>query len=188
MQAPSRSLTIDLPDWLDTVVAWDRPYHSDQERIHLALDLALANVQHRTGGPFGAAVFDGPSGMVLGVGVNRVIPLNNSTLHAEMLAIMMAEQTVASFTLSADHARRDLFTSCEPCAMCLGAILWSGVKRLGWAGSGDDARALGFDEGPVFPESYQYLQKAGITLIPKIQREAAQEVFRAYTRAGGIIY
>jgi tRNA(Arg) A34 adenosine deaminase TadA len=188
MQAPSHSITLDLPAWLDTVVAWDQTYRSDQERITLVLDLALANVYHRTGGPFGAAVFDQASGQVLGVGVNRVVPLNNSTLHAEMLALMMAEKTVNSFTLAAGQARRDLFTSCAPCAMCLGAILWSGVKRLVWAGSGEDARALGFDEGPVFPESYQYLQEAGITLVPNMQRETAQDIFHAYVQAGGVIY
>lgn len=188
MQPPSRSITVDIPAWVDTVVAWDQPYHSDEEKITLTIDLALANIQHGTGGPFGAAVFDGPSGRVLGVGVNRVVPLNNSTLHAEMLALMLAEQALASFSLATKQAERELFASCEPCAMCLGAVLWSGVKRLAWAGSGEDARALGFDEGPVFPESYKYLQRAGIRLVPNIQREAAQKVFQAYVQAGGLVY
>ena len=69
---------------------------------------------------------------------------------------MMAQQRVASFTLSAPGLpAHELHTSCEPCAMCLGATLWSGVKRVVYAAGRADASRLDFEEGPVFPESYK---------------------------------
>ncbi|WP_449357388.1 nucleoside deaminase [Alishewanella longhuensis] len=96
----------------------------------LAIELSRQNVLRGTGGPFGSAIFEVDSGKLISVGVNRVMPLSNSSAHGEMVAIMLAEQAVQSFSLAADGVKRELFTSCEPCAMCLGGTLWSGVKRL----------------------------------------------------------
>lgn len=182
------AITIDLPAWTKEAVAWNSYCHTDDEKMRLAIELALCNVAEGTGGPFGAAVFDSASGQLLGIGVNLVVPLHNSALHAEMVAIMMAEQAEGSFTLAADGRQRELFTSCEPCAMCLGAILWSGVRRLVCAAAADDARALGFDEGPVFPASYEYLQRAGIEVVRGLRREEARTAFQDYANTGGAIY
>lgn len=102
----------------------------------LAVELSKRNVTKNTGGPFGSAIFDGENRLV-GVGVNRVVPLQNSALHGEMVAIMMAQRNLKTFTLPRTC---QLFTSCDPCAMCLGATLWSGVGRLVCAASKDDAQ------------------------------------------------
>ncbi|MCB5225615.1 nucleoside deaminase [Alishewanella sp. 16-MA] len=181
-------LTLTLPDWINEVVDWQQTYQNDQQKMALAIELSRQNVLRGTGGPFGSAIFDIESGKLLSVGVNRVMPLSNSTAHGEMMAIMLAEQSLQSFSLSADGVKRELFTSCEPCAMCLGGTLWSGVKRLVCAATADDARAIGFDEGPVYEQSYQYLTDVGIEVVRLVERDAAAAVLQHYLQEGGTIY
>lgn len=182
------TVSISLPDWVNEVVDWQRGYFNDDEKMALAIALSRENVLRGTGGPFGSAIFEAASGKLLSVGVNRVMPLHNSSAHGEMVAIMLAEQAVQSFSLAADGIKRELFTSCEPCAMCLGGTLWSGVKRLVCAATADDARGIGFDEGPVFAQSYQYLRDAGIEVVQGVQRDAAAAVLKQYMQTGGTIY
>jgi tRNA(Arg) A34 adenosine deaminase TadA len=187
--AGTRDLTISLPAWVDEVVDWDRRYAGDAERVGLAIALSRENVERGTGGPFGAAVFESISGAVVAVGVNCVERLGNAALHAEVVAIMFAQQRVGSYTLGGPGAPvRELVSSCEPCAMCLGATLWSGVGRLVFAASRADATALAFDEGPVFPESYAYLERRGIRIDREIGRAEAAAVLRLYRDRGGLIY
>ncbi len=181
-------LTLHLPDWIDEVVDWDKTYRSDEEKMALAVELSRQNVLRGSGGPFGSAIFAIDSGKLLSVGVNRVMPLHNSTAHGEMMAIMLAEHKLQSFSLAADGVKRELFTSCEPCAMCLGGTLWSGVKRLVCAATADDARAIGFDEGPVYDSSYAYLQQAGVEVVRLVLRDEAKAVLDNYLGRGGAIY
>jgi tRNA(Arg) A34 adenosine deaminase TadA len=181
-------LTLDLPAWIDEVVDWHKVYRTDDEKMALAVELSKQNVLRGSGGPFGSAIFDVTSGKLVSVGVNRVMPLHNSTAHGEMMAIMLAEHKIQSFSLAADGGARELFTSCEPCAMCLGGTLWSGVKRLVCAATADDARAIGFDEGPVYDSSYEYLTHAGVEVVKRVQRDAANAVLQHYVNAGGAIY
>lgn len=183
-----QSVTLTLPDWINDVVDWQHSYQHDDEKMALAIELSRQNVLRGTGGPFGSAIFDCDSGKLLSVGVNRVMPLHNSSAHGEMVAIMLAEQALQSFSLNADGVKRELFTSCEPCAMCLGGTLWSGVKRLVCAATAEDARAIGFDEGPVFEPSYQYLRDAGVEVLRQVQRSAAAQVLKDYLNHGGTIY
>jgi tRNA(Arg) A34 adenosine deaminase TadA len=186
---PPRDLTISLPVWVDDVVRWDHRYVDDAERVGLAITLSRENVERRTGGPFGAAVFDSATGALVGVGVNCVERLGNAVLHGEVVAIMFAQQRTGSFTLGGPGApARELVSSCEPCAMCLGATLWSGVQRLVYAASREDATALDFDEGPVFPESYAYLERRGIRIDREVGRAEAAAVLRLYRDRGGLIY
>ena len=175
-----------LPDWVADVVDWDRPLADDQERMGLANELAARNVDAGTGGPFGAIVVDSGDGRLLGVGVNRVVPLGNSLLHAEVVAVMGAQRRIGSFSL-ADRSR-ELHASCAPCAMCLGATHWSGVVRLVCGATREDAESLGFDEGPVFDDSYRYLERHGIEVVHGIRREEAVEVMQTYLDRGGPIY
>ena len=165
---------------------WSRPLADDNERMGLAIELAARNVDAGTGGPFGSVVVEAGEGRLVGVGVNRVIPLGNSMLHAEAVAVMGAERRVGSFTL-ADRPR-ELHASCAPCAMCLGAIHWSGVVRLVCGATREDAESLGFDEGPVFEESYRYLERHGIEVVHGIRRAEAAQVMQAYLDRGGPIY
>ena len=179
---------ITLPDWIDTVVDWDEVYPSDDAKMRLAIGLAKQNVLRRTGGPFGAAIFEKVSGRLVSSGVNSVVRLNNSAIHAEMLAIMLAEARVESFTLHGAGIDHVLVSSCDPCAMCLGAVLWSGVRTLITGAGRDDAAAINFDEGPVFPESYAYLESRGITIMRGVLRAEAAGVIDLYRRQGGPIY
>lgn len=185
----STLVSIDYPGWIGELVDWERSYGSDEDRMRLAIALARANVERGTGGPFGAAVFEAESGRLVSVGVNSVVRLNNCTLHAEMVAFMMAQRRVGSFTLNApDLPAHDLVTSCEPCAMCLGATLWSGVRRVVYGAAREDASKLRFEEGPVFPESYRYLEERGLIIARNVLREEARAVLELYRSRGGTIY
>lgn len=186
-QAPT-SLHITLPDWVNASVNWQHVYQTDAEKMALAIHLSQLNIAHGTGGPFGAAIYDASTGHLLSIGVNRVMANNNSVLHAEIMAIMFAEQRLRSFTLAATEKRYELFCSCEPCAMCLGAVLWSGIKRLTCAASGNDARAIGFDEGPVFTQSFDYLQEKGVDVVRGMARLQAQAILQDYARQKGPVY
>jgi tRNA(Arg) A34 adenosine deaminase TadA len=186
-EQPSRKIVATLPEWVDTVVDWRASYATDEAKMRLAIAVATHNVLQRTGGPFGAAIFERQSGALVSVGMNSVVRLHNSTLHAEMLAIMLAEQRIGSYTLHGD-VEHDLVTSCDPCAMCLGAILWSGVRRVITGAGRDDAAAIDFDEGPVFPESYAYLEARGIAITRGLLRAEAAAVIELYRKQGGPIY
>jgi tRNA(Arg) A34 adenosine deaminase TadA len=180
---------VTYPEWVDSVVDWERPYASDEERMRVAIAVARANVERAGGGPFGAAIFESPSGRLVSVGMNSVVRLSNCTLHAEMLAFMMAQQRVGSYTLNAPGLpAHELVTSCEPCAMCLGATLWSGVRRVVCGAAREDASRLRFEEGPVFPESYLYLEDRGLHIVRDFLREEARAVLELYRAAGGTIY
>jgi tRNA(Arg) A34 adenosine deaminase TadA len=170
-------------------VDWNRALTSIEERMRLAIQLARTNVERGTGGPFGAVIVERDSGRVVGVGMNSVIRLQNSTLHAEILAFMMAQQQLRSYTLAATGLPvHELVTSCEPCAMCLGAALWSGVKRIVMGALREDATRLNFEEGPVFPQSYEYLEARGIEVTRGVLRDEAKAVLDWYRRRGGPIY
>jgi len=191
MTLPDLSLAVhvDYPAWVADVVAWETRYRTDEERMRLAIALSRENVEHGTGGPFGAAIFERESGRLVAVGMNSVVRLHNCTLHGEMVAFMMAQRRLGSFTLNAPHLpAHELVTSCEPCAMCLGATLWSGVKRVVYGAGREDASRLNFEEGPVFPQSYTYLQERGVAITRGVLRQEAAAVLELYRRQGGQIY
>jgi tRNA(Arg) A34 adenosine deaminase TadA len=106
-----------------------------------------------------------------------------------MVALALAQSRVGSFTLRANgKVRHELFSSCEPCAMCLGATLWSGVSRLVFSAAREDAARLGFDEGPVFAASYEYVQQRGVTIVRDRLRSEGAAVLDLYVERGGQIY
>ena len=182
-------ITIQLPGWVESVVDFERAYHGDEARMGVAIELTRQNVLRGTGGPFGAAIFERDSGELVAVGVNSVVRLNNCTLHGEMVAFMMAQARLGCFSLRSENGpRHELVTSCEPCAMCLGATLWSGVTRVVCGAHRDDARRLNFDEGPVFPESHAYLRARGIEIVDGVLRDEANAVLELYRTRQGTIY
>lgn len=182
-------IRVAYPAWVDHVIDFDRPYVTDEDRMRLAIAVARENVERATGGPFGAAIVETVTGRLVAVGMNSVVRYNNCTLHGEMVAFMMAQQRLRSFTLGAEGMpSHDLVTSCEPCAMCLGAALWSGVRRVLCGAARDDASRLDFDEGPVFPESYRYLESRGITIVRNVLRHEARTVLELYRANKGAIY
>ncbi len=180
---------VKLPPWLRALMAREDPaFTSTEAKVRFVIDLARRNVAHRTGGPFGAAVFESASGRVVGAGVNLVEKSNCSLAHAEMLAIALAQRAVGHYDLGAAGGRYELATSTEPCAMCLGAIPWSGLRRVVCAARGEDAAAIGFDEGAKPADWVGELQKRGMEVIRDILRDEAQTVLQQYAKAGGLIY
>jgi tRNA(Arg) A34 adenosine deaminase TadA len=183
------AIRISCPDWVDDVLDWDATYQTDEARMRVALACARENVLRDTGGPFGAAIFNRATGGLVAVGVNLVVPLNNSSLHAEIVAFMMAQAALGTYTLQhGDLPGHELYTSCEPCAMCLGAVLWSGVRRVVWSALREDADRIRFDEGPVFAASYEYLRARDIEFRGGVLRPEGRDVLHLYGERGGPIY
>lgn len=180
---------IELPEWVEAHADWDAAYASDEARVALTIELARENVRRGCGGPFGAAVFERDTGRLVSVGVNLVVPLSSSVLHAEIVAFMLAQRRLGSYTLAAPGLpAHDIACSCEPCAMCLGASLWSGVCRIVSGATREDALRVHFEEGPVFPESYAYLEARGVGIVRGVLRDEAAAVLEAYVRGGGPLY
>ena len=144
---------LNLPEWLVSILPEIslKQYSTDEDRMRLAIDLSQKNVEHGTGGPFGAAIFHDVSGELLSVGVNQVVPQHCSLAHAEIMAIMTAQQKIKNFSLQ--EAKYHLASSSQPCAMCTGALAWSGLSRVTYAATKEDVEFLtGFDEGPLHPQ------------------------------------
>lgn len=177
-------LHVDLPQWIDALCPSGEEYPDLTERMGLAIDLARRNVVAGTGGPFGAAVFDPLSGELVSVGVNLVVPGQACILHAEIIALALAGQVHGTFDLNG----LELVSSVEPCAMCLGAVPWSGVSRLVCGARHEDAGAIGFDEGDK-PDEWQLgLANRGIEVVLDVRRTEAIAVLTAYVEAGGLVY
>ncbi|SDZ04694.1 tRNA(Arg) A34 adenosine deaminase TadA [Lysobacter sp. yr284] len=179
----TRQVQLLLPDWIDAAVDRTRIYASDEEKVALAIELSRRNVELATGGPFGAAVFDG-HGRVVGVGVNRVVPQNCSVAHAEMMAFMCAQTAVSQFRLN-ELGSMTLATSAQPCCMCYGASFWAGINNLLIGARSEDVmRLTEFDEGPLPADWIGELERRGIAVRRDLQREAACEVLRKYGESG----
>jgi tRNA(Arg) A34 adenosine deaminase TadA len=177
-----------LPAWVDEVTD-GRLFPHPEDQVLFAIDLARRNVAADTGGPFGAAVFEIQSGRLVAAGVNLVVPTNNAVAHAEIVAIALAGQAVGSFDLGAEGLPgMVLACSCEPCAMCFGAVPWSGVRRLLTGARDSDARAIGFDEGPKMSDWRAQLEARGIEVIVDVERSAGAKVLADYGAAGGLVY
>lgn len=182
------SFTLNLPDWIPAFLAdCSNPCPDVESRMRLAINLAARNVEAGTGGPFGAAVFHEDTGQLIAVGVNRVLATNCSLAHAEIIALSLAQQRLGTWDLAAVH-RSQLVTSTEPCAMCLGAIPWSGVSSVVTAARDEDARALGFDEGAKPHEWAHTLTARGIAVVRDVLRQDACQVLHAYQKGQGYIY
>ncbi len=183
-------VTLRLPGWVGELLADpDRIYASVEERMRLAIELSRSNVRHGTGGPFGAAIFDREINKLLAAGVNLVLASGCSVAHAEMVAIMIAQQLIGDFDLGGEgQPPYELLASTEPCSMCLGAVPWSGVRHLVCGARDEDAAEIGFDEGPKPAEWVKSLEERGITVVRDVCREEAASVLRQYAEMGGEIY
>ena len=188
MQLPPINLS--LPDWFGEFFATADPVLlTVEDRMRLVIRLAQLNIENRTGGPFAAAVFERDSGKLIAPGVNLVIPANCSIAHAEIIALALAQQTLGTYDLAGPSIPScELVTSTEPCAMCLGAVGWSGVRSLVFAAGDQDARAIGFDEGDKPSDWVNALQHRGIAVTRDILRPQAVAVLEQYQRTNGQIY
>jgi tRNA(Arg) A34 adenosine deaminase TadA len=181
-------LHLTLPLWLREGIDDARLYADDDAKVALAIELARGNVENRSGGPFGAAVFTG-AGRLVAVGVNRVVPQSCSVAHAEMMAYMLAQQRLQRYRLNEDGTRFILATSAQPCCQCYGATVWAGIDELLiGARAGDVEELTEFDEGPLPADWIDELEKRGIRVKRDILREAARQVFVRYRELGGAAY
>lgn len=183
-----RALRLALPDWLDAAFERTADGTCAESRMAFAIGLARRNVEHATGGPFGAAVFDLAGGRLLGCGVNLVEHGGCSAAHAEIVALAFAQRAAGSWNLGAGGAQRVLVSSVEPCAMCLGAVPWSGVVALECGASAADAEAIGFDEGDKPAAWADSLRARGVTVATGVHGAEAAAVLRTYAQRGGALY
>lgn len=176
-------LRIGLPSWIDELVReHGRIPDDDEARMALAIELGRRNVEDGNG-PFGAVVFAGEQ--LIAAGVNRVLDSGFSIAHAEILALMGADQRSS---VAAPRQPYCLVTSTEPCCQCFGALIWSGATRLVCGATTADAEAVGFDEGPK-PENWPgVLEARGISVKLGVRRSEARAVLEEYRRRGGTIY
>jgi tRNA(Arg) A34 adenosine deaminase TadA len=190
------AIILTLPTWANGFFASyeDKTFISEEEMMKVALELADKNIDEKTGGPFGTAIFECDTNTgrckLFSIGMNQVVTLNNSTLHGEMTAIQFGQKKLKNFTFNSNKAlgkEYHLYTSCEPCCQCLGGTLWSGVSKLVCAASKLDAEAIGFDEGPVFPQSYEALESAGVKVVRNVLRDEGAKTLKRYGETG-LIY
>lgn len=176
-------LHLTLPAWVHEEVDAQRAYPSEQDKVALAIQLSRRNVDHRSGGPFGAAVFSGER--LVGVGVNRVVPHNCSAAHAEVMALATSQQRLQSYRLNQSGGPIALATSAQPCSMCYGAVVWAGIDELLIGARADDVQDLaGFDEGPLPADWRGELEKRGIRVSTDLLRDHARDVLRDYGESG----
>jgi tRNA(Arg) A34 adenosine deaminase TadA len=181
-------LHLTLPLWLRDKVDDARLYADDESRVALAIELARGNVDNRSGGPFGAAVFTG-EGRLVAIGVNRVVTQNCSVAHAEMMAYMLAQQRLQRFRLNEGGQKFVLATSAQPCCQCYGATIWAGIDELLIGARSEDVEELTeFDEGPLPADWVGELEKRGVRVKRDVLREQAREVFVHYRELGGAAY
>ncbi|MGN6513096.1 MAG: nucleoside deaminase [Lysobacteraceae bacterium] len=185
---PPLQLHLTLPVWVHDV-EFAPAYPGDEAKVALAIELARRNVEARSGGPFGAAVFNAAD-RIIAIGVNRVLQQSCSAAHAEMMAYMLAQQRLQRSRLNEDGGGPvTLATSAQPCCQCYGATFWAGIDRLLVGARSEDVMALtAFDEGPLPADWTGELARRGIEVVRDLHREAACDVLRAYGGQGGRFY
>jgi len=185
---PVAELRLTLPAWIEDEVDATRIYVGDEMRVDLAIRLARRNIEERTGGPFGAVIFDG-EGRIVAAGVNIVLPQHCSAAHAEIMAFAAAQAHVRRARLNENGGRYVLATSAQPCAMCYGASFWAGIDEILIGARADDVMELSaFDEGPLPEDWIGELAKRGIAVRRDILRDAGRDVFALYARICGERY
>jgi tRNA(Arg) A34 adenosine deaminase TadA len=131
-----------------------------------AVNLSRQNIREGKGGPFATVIVKG--GTVIARGTNCVTSTNDPTAHAEIVAIREACRTLGSFQLDGC----DIYTSCEPCPMCLGAIYWSRPRAIYFANTRDDAAKIGFDDRAIYDEFTRPHSDRKIPMIQVLREEA----------------
>ncbi|MFD2247667.1 nucleoside deaminase [Pontibacter ruber] len=146
-----------------------------EEFMREAIRLSIEKMEAGYGGPFGAVVVR--NGEIIARGYNNVLTSNDPTAHAEVDAIRKACQALGTFQLT----DCELYTSCEPCPMCLGAIYWARPSKVYFGNNKADAAHIGFDDQFIYEEIEKPLSERQIPMVQML-REEAQEAFRAWVR------
>ena len=187
----SSEVSINLPEWVtEELASKPEKYPTLEDRMRLIIELSQLNIDHGTGGPFAAGVFEEETGKLVSIGVNRVMPLNCSSAHAEIVALSMAQCKLGTFDLGGlGLPSHQLVVNWRPCLMCYGAVIWSGVRSLVIAGSGPELESVtGFDEGPMGDDWVEELEKRGITLVDGVLTDEAVKVFHSFKERGMFVY
>ena len=151
------------------------------EFMKMAKDNAQRGIRNNEGGPFGAVIVDA-KGNIVGRGNNRVLANNDPTAHAEVMAIRDACHNLNTYDLTGCI----LYTSCEPCPMCLSAIIWANIKKVYYGCTKDDAADIGFRDSMI----YDFIRGENKTLLNLVEmdRNECLEVFEEYSKNKGTIY
>ena len=145
-----------------------------EQFMQRAIELAQRGVDTNAGGPFGCVVVK--DGKIIGEGSNEVTSTNDPTAHAEVVAIRNACNTLGAFQLDGCH----IYTSCEPCPMCLGAIYWARPARIFYAATREDAAAAGFDDQFIYEEMEKQIDDRTMKL-ENLSRADAVKLFKNWT-------
>ncbi len=143
-----------------------------EEFMRKAIELSIDNI-HNGGGPFGAVIVK--DGEVIATGVNRVTDSQDPTAHAEVSAIRAACRKLRTHDLQGCQ----IYSSCEPCPMCLGAIYWAHIDKMYYANTQSDAAAIGFDDSFIYDEFAQPISERRLSVEPLLRDEALQ-AFRVW--------
>lgn len=130
-----------------------------------AIALSIENI-NKGGGPFGAVIVK--DGKIIATGVNKVTAKNDPTAHAEVIAIRKASRKLGTFNL----AGCEIYTSCEPCPMCLGAVYWAHLDKIYYGNTKTDAKDIGFDDSFIYEELNLSLLNRKIQTIQLLENEA----------------
>lgn len=149
--------------------------------MKIAKDFSHKGSKNGEGGPFGAVIVN-KNGEIIAQANNQVIKTNDPTAHAEIQAIRMASQKLKTYDLE----DLILYTSCEPCPMCLSAIIWANIKEVYYGCTKDDAGKIGFRDDII----YEYLkgEKKELLKMIQIDRDECKKIFDEYKKNNGILY
>ncbi len=145
---------------------------TDKKFMQMAIELSKENIE-KGGGPFGAVIVK--AGKVIATGANRVVPNNDPTAHAEVSAIREACKKIGTFKLEGCT----IYTSCEPCPMCLSAIYWAGISKIYYGNTKDDAKKISFDDSFIYDEIAKPYACRAIPIC-QIMRTEAIEAFKIW--------
>ncbi|MBK0378140.1 nucleoside deaminase [Mucilaginibacter segetis] len=145
----------------------------EEKFMRMAIELSQHNVEQGMGGPFGAVIVK--EGMVVARSANKVVPQNDPTAHAEISAIRLACQELGTYNLEGC----EIYTSCEPCPMCLGAIYWARIDKIYYANTKADAAAIGFDDHFIYDELELPMNKRKMPFVQLLRNEA-QSAFKLW--------
>jgi len=137
----------------------------NNEFMKRAIELSVESV-NKGGGPFGSIVVK--DNKIIAEGSNKVTPTNDPTAHGEIVAIREACKKLNTFTLSGC----ELYSSCEPCPMCLSAIYWARIEKIYYANTREDARKIDFDDSLIYTELQKSIDKRKISMIQILRNEA----------------
>lgn len=164
----------------------------DEYLVSLANQLAILNIENGTGGPFGAVVADIDQRRIIGVGVNRVVPLAVSHFHAEMVALLDAELNLGTYNfVQAGYRSVMIAASSQMCGMCEGGVLWSGVTRVAFGADKNDVEKItNFDEGnsSSINRLIKSFSKRGISVAAHVKRAECVKTLKLFSNNQGIVY